>query len=51
MKGEIIKMRKNKELQHCKFCKRILSERNNSGVCSNCGNQTYYQLLKKGVIK
>jgi ribosomal protein L37AE/L43A len=44
-------MIKNKELQHCKFCKRILNERNKFGVCSNCGNLTYYQLFKKGVVK
>jgi uncharacterized Zn finger protein (UPF0148 family) len=36
---------------HCKLCKKPLREWNKSGICSNCGQKPYTQLIREGLIK
>jgi len=42
---------KNKEVKYCKYCKKPLRAYNKSGICSNCGSRSIYEMYKKGWLK
>jgi hypothetical protein len=44
-------MIKERDKQYCKICRKILSKKNKSSICSNCQQIRVIELIKKGILK
>lgn len=37
-------------IKKCKFCRKMITLKSKSGLCSQCGNKVLYKLIKEGYV-